>query len=496
MGPTRQILLILIIAAQLTSYAQTQRKVYFDENWKVVSSTNNYKYYRVVNLNSSGYPVAVINTYYSSGTLQWRGRFQSRNIECSSCEQCSCTGLCTWYHPNGQKQSEAFYEDGKATGETKYWDENGLEISIAEKASSEVVLKSLIESNVKDGKYDQLEGIWVGDQESQMYIDKKPVPVKTIPRHYAILRLDNDYMIIEINIGKSDLEITSGNGRGEFRATIPNFEGVAKFTDSNNLRIVMEASKAGILKLLGNQYIDIIDEVEIYTEIKLHKSYPLRYDLDNIKANAIKEAPKSGTGFALTSNGFIATNYHVIENANSIKVRGVNGNFSSALNAQVIKSDQSDDLAIIQINDPNFTDLGKVPYPVVSSNSDVGEEVFALGYPLTNTMGIEVKLTTGVISANSGYQGNPTQYQISVPVQPGNSGGPLFDKNGRIVGIVNAKHLNTDNVSYAIKSGNLLGLFYMIPETPVLDANFMTGKSLPDKVKQAKNFVYIIEVNK
>lgn len=362
--------------------------------------------------------------------------------------------------------------------------------------SSERVMKAYFDSKIKDGKYDPYEGIWIGEQESQIYINKNLLPVKNLSRHLAILRGDSDYTIIEIDMGYSDLEITPAYARGEFNAKMINFEGVAKFTDPNKLRIVMEATKAGVLKILGSQYIQIIDDVEIFTDIKLQKSYPLNHDFDNIKAKAIKEAPKSGTGFALSSNGFIATNYHVIENANSIKVRGVKGNFSAALNAKVIQSDQSADLAIIQIDDPNFADLGKVPYPVVSSNSDVGEEVFALGYPLTNTMGEEVKLTTGVISANSGYQGNSKQYQISVPVQPGNSGGPLFDKNGRVVGIINSKHTGTDNVSYAIKARNLIGMFYMIPDTPVLDTNLMAGKTLPEKVRQAKNFVYIIEINK
>jgi len=499
----QRLFLVLAIAISTTTYAQTERRVYFDSNWKVVSSSATYEYYRVVKLNSSGYPTGTIYTYFANGSLQWSGQFTSRNIECATCEQCGCTGLCNWYYKNGQQSSEAQYQNGKEVGETRYWDENGKQSSIADKLSSEIIVKALIESNIRSGKYDQLEGIWNGTEEIQIFLDKQVLPSTVNPKRYGIISMDGEYKVLEIDKGSSGLEMTSASQRGEFIAKIniqgfhaPAFEGVGKFTDSNSLRIVMQGGQEAIRLMLGKQYRDLASDTELFTEIKLRRVYPTSYDIESIKEKAIKESPKSGTGFALSSNGFIATNYHVIENAKSIKVRGAKGDFSTMLNAKVIKSDQMADLAIIQIDDPNFIDLGKIPYSVVSSNTDVGEEVFALGYPLTNTMGEEIKLTTGIVSANSGYQGNQNQYQISVPVQPGNSGGPLFDKNGKVVGIVNAKHTDTDNVSYAIKARNLIGLFYMIPDTPVLDANLLTGKTLPEKVRMAKNFVYIIEVNK
>lgn len=500
----KQILfLLLIVTNSLTSYAQIEKRVYFDKNWKVVSSNDSYEYYRVVKLNSSGYPTETINTYYSGGALQWRGQFTSKNIECATCEQCGCTTLCTWYYKNGNKESEAHYEYGKVVGQTKYWEENGTEYNIAEKIFSEITVKELIESNISSGKYDRLEGIWNGTEEIQIFLDKEIMPGKINPKRYGIIRGDSEYRVWEIGKGNSGLEITSASQRGEFIAKIniqglsaPAFEGVGRFTDANSLTIVMQGSNEAIRLMLGKQNSDLINDTELFTEIKLRKIYPSSYDIESIKEKAIIEAPRSGTGFALSANGFIATNYHVIEDAKNIKVRGVKGDFLTILNAKVIKSDPMADLAIIQIDDPNFTDLGKIPYPIVSLNTDVGEEVFALGYPLTNTMGEEVKLTTGVISANSGYKGNQNQYQISVPVQPGNSGGPLFDKNGKVVGIVNAKHTDTDNVSYAVKARNLIGLFYMISDTPTLDTNLMSGKTLPEKVRLAKNFVYIIEVNK
>jgi S1-C subfamily serine protease len=66
-------------------------------------------------------------------------------------------------------------------------------------------------------------------------------------------------------------------------------------------------------------------------------------------------------------------------------------------------------------------------------------------------MGQEIKLTTGIISSNSGSLGDTALFQISAPIQPGNSGGPLFDNYGNLIGVIGAKHKNADNVGYVIK---------------------------------------------
>lgn len=140
----------------------------------------------------------------------------------------------------------------------------------------------------------------------------------------------------------------------------------------------------------------------------------------------------SGTGFAI-AEGLIATNYHVVNGAKNIRIKGVDGEMETAYNGYVLASDKEHDIAIIKIVDKKFKGFGKIPYCVGKSIADVGEDVFALGYPLTTTMGNEIKLTNGIISSTSGFQGDVSMYQISVPLQPGNSGGPLFDDDGNVV---------------------------------------------------------------
>lgn len=203
----------------------------------------------------------------------------------------------------------------------------------------------------------------------------------------------------------------------------------------------------------------------------------------------------SGTGFAISSNGYIVTNHHVIDGASKISIRGVKSNFAKVYNAKLIVEDKKNDLAIIKIDDESFTSLGTPPYTINSSICDVGNTVYALGFPLRSTMGDEVKLTNGIISSKSGFQGDITAYQISVPIQPGNSGGPLFDSNGNIVGIVNAKHTGAENVSYAIKTSYLMNLIQVMNTPPNLPKlNTISSKNLSEQVKFLKEFVYIIEI--
>lgn len=204
----------------------------------------------------------------------------------------------------------------------------------------------------------------------------------------------------------------------------------------------------------------------------------------------------SGTGFAL-NNGYIITNYHVIDNAKTIIIHGINGDFNNTYSATVVGIDKNNDLALLKISDSSFNGFGSIPYSISSTTSEVGEDVYVLGYPLTTTMGDEIKLTTGIISSKTGFHGDVSQYQISAPIQPGNSGGPLFDKKGNIIGIVSAKHEGAENVGYAIKTLYLRNLVDSYASVSILPAkNTVFAQPLPEKVKAEKNYVFFIECSK
>lgn len=229
------------------------------------------------------------------------------------------------------------------------------------------------------------------------------------------------------------------------------------------------------------------------------KTYPTNemYQNKTEKGAGLDDTNKwSGTGFALKER-YIVTNYHVIEGAKTIHVQRGYSDFGKAYNATIVATDKYNDLALLQISDSNFNDFGSIPYNVKTTVSDVGEEVFVLGYPLVSTMGDEIKLTTGIISSKTGFQGDVSLYQISAPIQPGNSGGPLFDSKGNLIGIVNAKHKGTENVGYAIKTSYLKNLIESSISTSILpNNNLIAGQPLTEKVKKLNNYVFMITCSK
>ena len=229
------------------------------------------------------------------------------------------------------------------------------------------------------------------------------------------------------------------------------------------------------------------------SEYMFLKLYPTADD--NIAQNNRTEK-SSGTGFAITSNGLIATNHHVVDGAKTIKVRGINNDFNKRYSAKLLISDKENDLAIIKVDDNSFSGLGTIPYTIKSNGSNVGENIFVLGYPLRASMGDEVKLTNGIISSKTGFQGDLSSYQISAPVQPGNSGGPLFNSKGKLIGIINAKHKGAENASYAVKSTYLSNLIDLLDYPPDLQTvSQIIEKPLTEQVLIIKKYVYIIEVN-
>jgi S1-C subfamily serine protease len=105
-----------------------------------------------------------------------------------------------------------------------------------------------------------------------------------------------------------------------------------------------------------------------------------------------------------------------------------------------------------------------------------------------------VKFSDGKISSKTGYQGDIGSYQTTVPVQPGNSGGPLFDNDGKLVGIINAKIMEADNVSYAIKLSSLKNLLELLPETIETESKLdLAAMNLEQKIKLLSKFTVLIK---
>jgi len=260
---------------------------------------------------------------------------------------------------------------------------------------------------------------------------------------------------------------------------------------------ISDVKNYGLAYNICTEYVRIYPTQRDYEEsVSKFKEY-FRIQKEKEEVRKLKNSKSTGTGFAISSDGIIVTNYHVIENADEINIKGINNDFSIKMKAKVIAVDEKNDLALIKINDPLFKSIQNIPYKISNQTLEVSEPVNVLGYPLTATMGEEVKYTNGTISSKSGFKGDLTTYQISAPVQPGNSGGPVFDSKGDVVAIINARHFGAENVSYAIKSMYLNILVQSLPTPPkILSPQInLAIKPMIEKIKLIKKCVYIIEVN-
>lgn len=206
----------------------------------------------------------------------------------------------------------------------------------------------------------------------------------------------------------------------------------------------------------------------------------------------------NGSGLIISTDGYLVTNYHVVDEMSDFEVEFKFNQEITSFKAKLIKSDVTNDLAILKIDDEEFTDFNSIPYNFKSRNVDVGTEVYALGYPMALTiMGRDIKFTDGRISSKTGYKGDITTYQTTTPIQPGNSGGPLFDHNANLIGI-NSSGLNkeiADNVSYTIKTNYLINLIDVLPKPiPIPSSTWIASKPLTEQIKILSNYVVLIKV--
>lgn len=196
-------------------------------------------------------------------------------------------------------------------------------------------------------------------------------------------------------------------------------------------------------------------------------------------------SPKgSGTGFFITEDGYLITNEHVVRKARLVQIR-YDGRL---LDARVIKTDPANDFAVLKVSG------GFKALPVASSRGvKLGDSVTTIGFPMATVQGFEPKLTKGEISSLAGLRDDPREFQISNPIQPGNSGGALVDRAGNVVGVVVAKlsdayaiaHEGTipQNVNYAVKSTFLRAFLESVPGiTEDTLPQPKSGEANPDEV--------------
>lgn len=212
---------------------------------------------------------------------------------------------------------------------------------------------------------------------------------------------------------------------------------------------------------------------------------------DARKAN-YAPAKFGGTGFAISSNGYILTNYHVIKDADSLYIQNNKG---VSYKVKKFYFDSVNDIAILKVIDPSFENLAAVPYSIKYSSAGIGEPVYTLGYPKD-----DVVLGDGYVSSKTGINGDTLSYQVDLKVNPGNSGGPLLDNNGNIVGVINGKEDKTDGAAFAVKSRYIMEALNAIPQDSLNKRvaygkrSILQGLKRHKQVEKIQDYVFMIKV--
>jgi TPR repeat protein len=224
-------------------------------------------------------------------------------------------------------------------------------------------------------------------------------------------------------------------------------------------------------------------QYQIDNQAETRTQPPAKADIDKIIG--------SGTGFFITRDGYILTCLHVVQDAARIEIYVGDKTYPASL----VRSDPNNDLAILKVNG-SFPAVAFSPH----RSAKIGEDVFTFGYPNPGLQGVSAKYTKGTISSLTGFQDDLRLYQISVPVQPGNSGGALLDENGNILGVViamlNAKTTFEisgslpQNVNYAVKSLYAQAMIDTLPD--VAGILLSPSRSKSNAIENAQNSTVMV----
>lgn len=275
---------------------------------------------------------------------------------------------------------------------------------------------------------------------------------------------------------------------------------------NRHTQTVAVAASVSLLSVLGTLF--SVQQLKAPVRQQTARYVELRRDVELLKKtqtaiiNGINDATKpiprpaafSGTGFAISADGYLVTSSHVVEGADSVLIENKAGQKYKVVE---IYRDQIHDLSILKVSDPLFTSFGKLPYTFKTSESDLGEKVYTLGFPRE-----DIVFGEGALSSATGFEGDTTAYQISIPLNPGNSGGPLLDDKGNLIGVISGKQAGQEGAAFAIKSAYLLQMINELPKTDTSAAialsqpqkNALSDQNRPQQLKKLKDYVFVVKV--
>ena len=218
--------------------------------------------------------------------------------------------------------------------------------------------------------------------------------------------------------------------------------------------------------------------------------------------NSVQQPPtfdRGGTGFLIDGKGYLITNAHVVRNATDVDVQNSIGEY----HARIIQIDSHADLALLKIDDSSYHAFNGLPYGFSKTSAELGEELFTLGYPRP-----EIVYGKGYMSAKTGFQGDTTSFQLTIAANPGNSGTPVLNNDGEVVGIVTSTQQNAQGMVFAVRSKDIFQAIDSIKNDSTLQKTDSTlshmhiqlnsslkGLDRKQQIKRIEDYIFIVKRN-
>lgn len=232
-----------------------------------------------------------------------------------------------------------------------------------------------------------------------------------------------------------------------------------------------------------------------YTQLE-YKSRKQASEIDRIKKsnNVPVDMPftTGGTGFIIDPKGYLVTNAHVVSGARNIAIQNNRGEYL----VEVVHIDKNRDIAILRITDDGFKRYGSLPYSISKRAGQLADPIFTLGYPRN-----EVVYSQGYLSARTGYDGDTLSCQIEISANRGNSGSPIINRRGEVIGILNGRQTNAEGFAFAVQGKYIHQISDSIRKADPLRAIRLTSRSSiaglerNEQVRRIQDYIYMVKVN-
>jgi serine protease Do len=200
-----------------------------------------------------------------------------------------------------------------------------------------------------------------------------------------------------------------------------------------------------------------------------------------------------GTGFIIDAKGYLVTNAHVVAGAKNIAVQNSKGEYF----AKVVYTDFQKDIAILKIEDEEFKPFASIPYSVSKSSADLADPIYTLGYPRN-----EIVYGQGYLSSKTGFNGDTLSCQIEIAANRGNSGSPILNKSGEVIGILNGRQTNTEGFVFAIQGKHIYKVLDDLKRgdttyqrVKLTSKSSIAGLDRTQQVKKVEDYVFMVKVN-